>query len=170
MRKAEIKMQIEKKQSFFHGNIVKISLDKLKNDVILPQRIQKEFMAMKKILLFFMVGPLVCFADDLTTNDGKVFRDYKIKKVSNMGIHITHSHGVATIAFSRLPPILRRQFSQQERKFALQTKKMETAREEEMALKEIATTGEYKILQIINNDTRNRLVYNMFLPQKSSIT
>lgn len=59
------------------------------------------------LALFWAAAPLP--AEDLTTLDGKVFKNYTITKVEPDGLSIRHAEGTAKIPFHRLPEEMQKQ-------------------------------------------------------------
>ena len=69
---------------------------------------------MKKIhFLFLFLMTLGMFGDDLTTISGKEYKNYSVKGVSEKGIMVSHSSGVATVPLSDLPDDLRKKYTEE---------------------------------------------------------
>ena len=59
------------------------------------------------LVLLWTAAPL--HAEDLTTLDGKVYKDYTVTKVEPDGLSIRHAEGTAKVPFHRLPDEVQRQ-------------------------------------------------------------
>ena len=51
-----------------------------------------------------------CFSADITTLDGKTYKDARVTRVEADGVHITFREGVVKVPFNQLPQELRRQY------------------------------------------------------------
>ena len=84
-----------------------------------------------------LLFPLVCFAADLTTKDGKTYKEYSVYKVSKRGIQIMHAEGECTVPFDQLPDDVREKYRSQEEKFTAEQNQRKMQRERQSVLKNI---------------------------------
>jgi len=68
----------------------------------------------KAVLFLCSIAALVaavdCFSADITTLDGKIYKDAKVTGVEADGVHISFRDGVVKVPFNQLPPELQRQY------------------------------------------------------------
>ena len=68
-------------------------------------------MTMKRMIGLVLVWSVSCFAGDLTTLDGTIYRDVKVIKVEVDGLTVTHAGGAGKIKFVTLPEDVRKQYN-----------------------------------------------------------
>ncbi len=57
-----------------------------------------------------LVATVDCFSADITTLDGKTYKDARVTGVEANGVHITFREGVVEVPFDQLPQELQRQY------------------------------------------------------------
>ena len=92
------------------------------------------------ILLFLLCGscPIALQAEDITTNDGRVFKNASVVKLEAAGVVIKHDGGTKQIAWAELPAPLRQRYqaeARQQKEAEIQKLKQDLARAEAEAAK-----------------------------------
>ena len=57
-----------------------------------------------------LVAAVDCFSADITTLDGKTYKDARVTGVEADGVHISFREGVVKVPFDQLPQELQRQY------------------------------------------------------------
>jgi S1-C subfamily serine protease len=66
---------------------------------------------MKKLLFLSIILSTGLHAKNITTTDGRVFKDATITKHDAVGITISHADGISRLSFEKLPDEIRKQFN-----------------------------------------------------------
>ena len=87
-------------------------------------------MVVKMKIYISVILSLVFFAslysDDLTTNSGRIFKNYSVIEPNMLGLTISHASGVFTVKYNDLPENIRSKYKLDEEKaIAFQKKKEE---------------------------------------------
>lgn len=100
---------------------------------------------MKRVLFALFALSLAAGAADLTTKNGKVYKNYDVDRATPYGVAIFHDGGSATVPYADLPDELRKKYSEEEKQAAGEVKRLrEVARKEaeERAMAEFLKTKE----------------------------
>ena len=85
----------------------------------------------RKLLLLLPLlataAAISCFAANITTRDGTIYRNAQVTGVDPDGIRVTHSTGVAKLRFEDLPEALQKQYHYDAAKVAAYRKQVEDA-------------------------------------------
>ena len=65
------------------------------------------------ILTLILTAVFNIYSDDLVTKSGKVYKNYKIVKVTHLGVTVSHSYGMKNIPLSDLPDDLAAEYGSQ---------------------------------------------------------
>lgn len=85
-----------------------------------------------------LLVPGLCFALDITTNDGAIYRDCVISKVEPDALKITHAVGLARIPYEKLPKALQDQYFDPE-KVAVYRQQNELIKQEAARVEQLAS-------------------------------
>lgn len=65
------------------------------------------------ILALILTAVFNIYSDDLVTKSGKVYKNFKIVKVTHLGVTVSHSYGMKNIPLSELPDDLAAEYGNQ---------------------------------------------------------
>lgn len=121
---------------------------------------------MKIFTTLALIAPVVCFSADLTTNSGKTYKNYTVRRVTENGIQIFHSQGGCIVQFDDLPDDVRAKYRSQEEQILAEQKRKKAEEERQRLLRkkqaerrklliniELISYDEIKVLRVIDSNT-----------------
>ena len=78
--------------------------------------------------------PAICFSADLTTNSGKTYKNYSVRRVTEKGIQIMHAQGGCIVPFEQLPDDVRAKYRSQDKKISDEQRQKKTPETEKPQL------------------------------------
>ena len=94
---------------------------------------------------FFLLSCIYAMGADLTTNSGKVYKNFEVANVINGKAEIYHDSGLAVVPLADLPDELRKQYAKEESEYLAKIRRLQQHELEKEALKKIEKVFESRL-------------------------